>query len=201
MPRANVWLFAETLRRERLFIFTSTDLVRRFGWTKTPVRFLLHRYTQRGITVRLRRDLYALSGVYVPEPYVANRLSEPSYVSLETALALHHVIPETVYGVASITTKRARTFNVLGTAYSYHHVASKAFTGYAPLTRDGFTSLVADPEKALVDYCYLVVHGRRQPFDAERARLGELSRHKIERYARLYGDPRLGRLLHTILDQ
>lgn len=201
MKRANLGLFEDTLKKNKLFVFTAIDLSRLFGWSKTSIRFLLHRYTKRGITRRLKRGLYALASTYVPEAYVANRLYEPSYVSLETALSLHGVIPETVYGVTSITTKARRRFTVDRRDYSYHRIKIKAFTGYAPFAQGDFTCLLADPEKAFVDYYYLVVRGNRQRLDMERVRLDVLRPHIVEEYAELFGDARLTILLRGIFDK
>ncbi len=196
--RANLRQFEETLKKRRLFVFEPKDVVRLFGWSATSVKFLLHRYTKRGITVRLKNGLYAFNGVTIPEFYVANRLCEPSYVSLEAALSFHRLIPETVYTITSITTRIPRERSVLGREYRYHRVQPHAFTGYKPITQGDFTALVADPEKALVDYYYLVARGLRKPLDKERIRMNDLKRHKMNAYARLFKNGKLISLLTAL---
>jgi predicted transcriptional regulator of viral defense system len=197
--RANLRDFEAMLKKKRLFVFEPKDIVRLFGWSATAVQFLLLRYTKRGITVRLKNGLYALSGVTIPDFYVANRLCEPSYVSLEAALSFHRVILETVYTVTSITTRLPRERSALGHEYRYHRVQSSAFTGYKPVIQGDFTMLIADPEKALVDYYYLVARGLRKPLDKERLRLDDLKRDKINEYARLFKNKKLMLLLQILL--
>lgn len=196
--RANLREFEETLKKRRLFVFEPKDIVRLFRWSNTSVKFLLHRYTKRGITVRLKNGLYAFSGVTIPEFYIANRLCEPSYVSLEAALSFHRLIPETVYTTTSITTRAPRERSALGKEYRYHRVQSHSFTGYKPVVQGDFTALIADPEKAVVDYYYLVARGLRKPLDKERLRIKDLKRHQISTYARLFKNKKLMSLLETL---
>jgi predicted transcriptional regulator of viral defense system len=197
--RANLREFEETLKKGHLLIFSNEDIIRIFGWSKTSVKFLLHRYTRRGITTRLKNGLYMLSGATVSEFYIANRLCEPSYVSLETALSFHNIIPETVYAITSITTRATRVRTANGKSYQYHRILRSAFTGYKPLSLGDFTVLVAEPEKALVDHCYLVARGWRKPLDADRLRLKNLDRKKINDYARLFKSKKMIGLLENIM--
>lgn len=199
MKRANLRDFEETLRKRRLHVFSPLDIVRLFGWSPTAVRFLLHRYAKRGIVLKLRKGLYALAGVAIPDTYLANRLYEPSYVSLESALSIHGVIRETVYSVTSITARRTRRFGALGREFLYHQVQPRAFAGYSAMKRGDFTSLVALPEKALVDHYYLAIRGGRRPLDVDRLRLADLSAHSLRKYARLYNNKRLTQEIETLI--
>lgn len=125
------------------------------GATPVSAKFLLIRYTQSGLLRRLKRGLYAVEGE-LPSPWtLANRLYRPSYISLETALSYHRLIPETVYSVTSVTTRSTREFEVSGIGYSYRTIKRKAFFGYRAIRKDGETVLVAEKVKALADYLYL----------------------------------------------
>jgi hypothetical protein len=94
----------------------------------------------------------------MPHPFlVANRLVRGSYVSLQSALAHHGVIPEHVPVTTSMTTGRPqRRENPLG-SFEYHHVRPELLTGYR-LERlgDGQEALVATPARALADLVGLV---------------------------------------------
>ena len=74
------------------------------------VRRQLSRWVKDGRLLQLRRGLYALAPPYRrtrPHPFlVANRLVRGSYVSLQSALAHHGVIPEHVPVTTSVTTGR-----------------------------------------------------------------------------------------------
>ena len=125
------------------------------------VRRQLSRWVARGRVVQLRRGLYALAPPYrksEPHPFVvANRLVRGSYVSLQSALAHHGLVPEHVPVVTSVTTGRPqRRENVFG-AFEYHHCPPERLIGYRPETLGGGQeALVAAPAKALADLVHLV---------------------------------------------
>ena len=74
------------------------------------LRRQLSRWVTSGHLVQLRRGLYALAPPYrktEPHPFlVANRLVRGSYVSLQSALAHHGLIPEHVSVTTSVTSGR-----------------------------------------------------------------------------------------------
>ena len=120
----------------------------------------LARWRQRGLIVKLKRGVYMLNGndrkLYPEKPFVANQLYAPSYVSLEYALSFYGLIPEKAADVTSVTTKKTASFeNEIG-KFVYQHIRPKAFRGYKAF-RDpsGGTYLLAEPEKAAVDFVYL----------------------------------------------
>lgn len=120
------------------------------------VRRQLSRWVKSGRLVQLRRGLYSLAPPYRkvrPHPFlVANRLVPGSYVSLQSALAFHGLIPEHVPVTTSVTTGRPqRRENPLG-SFEYHHVRAEQLNGYRlEALGDDQEALVAAPEKALAD--------------------------------------------------
>ncbi|MBS1542476.1 MAG: hypothetical protein JST14_02480 [Bacteroidetes bacterium] len=89
-----------------------------------------------------------------PEPYLlANYIYGPSYVSLETALSFHGMIPERVYEVASMTTKASRRFSTDAGVYSYTKLPLPYYAyGIEQISfAEKQTALVASKEKALCD--------------------------------------------------
>ena len=106
---------SSVLRRYRIHLFTLEDLKNLFPNEKVKtIRNNFTRWLSKGYFVRLKRDLYEFVGydteLGIPDLYVANRLYEPSYVSLETALSIYSIIPEIAAGVTSVTTRPTRTF-------------------------------------------------------------------------------------------
>jgi hypothetical protein len=81
-------------------------------------------------------------------------------------------------------TGRTQTYESLDLHFSYQKVKEAAFTGYRPLTLEGQTVWVAEPEKAVADYLYFVHLGRKEM--NERFRWKGLNRTKILRYLRLF---------------
>lgn len=131
------------------------------GVDPADVRRQLSRWVQGGRLVQLRRGLYALAPPYrktEPHPFVvANRLVRGSYVSLQSALAHHGLIPEHVPVITSLTTGRAqRRENPFG-SFEYHHCPPDRLDGYRlDALGGGQEALVATPAKALADLIHLV---------------------------------------------
>jgi hypothetical protein len=137
------------------------------------LRRQLSRWVASGDVVQLRRGLYSLASPYrkaEPHPFlVANRLVRGSYVSLQSALAHHGLIPEYVAVVTSVTTGRPqRRENAFG-SFEYHHCPPEQLTGFrGEDVGGGQEALVATPAKALADLIHLV------PGADSSAYLGEL---------------------------
>ncbi len=187
------WLnVAKKLKEKEISIFSPRDIVIIFGATGTAAKFFVHRNAKKGLLVRLKKSkkgsLYAMAD-NMPDEYVtANRLYEPSYVSLDTALSYHKMIPETIYGITSVTTKATRTFEVSNICYQYFRIKKSIFTGYKPLRHKDKTILMAEPEKALADYLYFI-DLKKRALHFERLELKQISRKKLMQYIKLYSRP------------
>ena len=148
------------------------------------VRRQLSRWTKTGRLYQLRRGLYALAPPFQkvkPHPFlVANRLVPGSYVSLQSALAYHGLIPEVVPVTTSVTTLRPARWDTPLGACEYRHVKKELLFGYR-LTDldDGQKAFVATPEKALLDLVYLQPRGDAPEYLRE-LRLQNLERLELD---------------------
>lgn len=130
-----------------------------------------------------------------PHPFLlANRLVRGSYVSLQSALAHHGLIPEHVPVVTSVTTLRpGRRKTPLGD-FEYRHIKPGFFHGFVVVeVGEGQQAFVAGQEKALLDLLYLSPSSDSAEFVGE-LRLQNLERLDLEMLARLAvasGRPRL----------
>jgi len=89
----------------------------------------------------------------------ANRLYDPSYISLESALAYHQVIPETVLGVTSVSSRKTKQFESEWGTFSYRSVKPLYMFGYEIVETEGrWKFVIAKLEKAVLDYLYLNPH-------------------------------------------
>jgi len=189
--------FEREIRKKNIKLFTPLDIQRFLGRSNIAVRFLVHRLKKQGHIQRVKRGLYKLTDEQISELYLANKIYEPSYISLELALSYHRVIPETVYEITSITPKTTRRFETLGKVFSYRRLKKAAFTGYMAAKQGGMSYLIADPEKAFVDLSYFRMLDGLKPvsrFDKER-----INPAKALRYAALFGNPKLTGLIKTTL--
>ena len=119
----------------------------------------LNDWQKRGYIKPLARGYYALAGQDINEIFlfmVANKLYEPSYVSLESALAYYQVIPETVLGVTSISSRKTKQFESAWGVFAYRTIKPGYMIGYRVIeTSPRFKFKIASLEKALLDYLYL----------------------------------------------
>ncbi len=176
----------EILQKQGLTVFSSEEFRRATGFSPASVKHLLVRYARKGLVLKLkeRRGLYALKG-RPPHPWqLANRLLQPSYISLETALAHYGVIPESIYAITSVTPKVTRSFEALNLSFLFHRIKKEAYLGYRPLEIRGETVLVGEPEKAMADYLYFVHLGKKSL--NERIRWNRLKTKRVILYLRFF---------------
>lgn len=181
--------------------------VERSGPGRQAVRNQLNRWRAKGLIVRLKKGIYLLNKndrrVHPGLSYIANRLYEPSYVSMEYALSFYGLIPERVADITSITTKKTARFkNVVGN-FIYQHVKPPAFRGFKEIKeQSGLSYFLAEPEKAVVDFFYLNLAKFRRAsgslFDASFRfqNTGILRKKKLTEYAQLFHNNRLSGILH-----
>lgn len=193
----NWYEFNRRIKEKGIPLFSSLEVRRLFGVSKVAADFLLYRYAKKGFIKRVKRGLYVFTDALPPELFLANKLYEPSYVSLAFALSYHRVIPETVYEITSITTKATRRFETLEKIYSYRHIQPVAFTGYTTEKQKGLSFRIADPEKAFVDFTYFRILDGLKPLS--RFEKEKINPSKAARYATLYRDARLGSIIATTL--
>jgi predicted transcriptional regulator of viral defense system len=105
----------------------------------------------------VRRGLYIPGpevDLPIPNPFlIANHLRGPSYVSLESALSYHGMIPERVYEISSATLKTSKMYTTPVGRFSYRHLAAPYYSfGIKSIILDSQqVALVASPEKAVCD--------------------------------------------------
>ncbi|MEM6396019.1 MAG: hypothetical protein AAF741_06700 [Bacteroidota bacterium] len=86
---------------------------------------------------------------------IAYQIYPPSYVSLHSALKYHGFIPETVFEVTSVSTRKTKMIEFRNTRYRYRQIKDDLFWGYREETWRGLTYWLATPEKALIDLAYM----------------------------------------------
>jgi predicted transcriptional regulator of viral defense system len=116
-------------------------------------------WLNQGYIQALAGGYYALVDRAMDESYLfmaANKIYNPSYVSLESALAYYEVIPETVLGVTSVSSRKTKQYESRWGIFSYRSVKPQYMIGYQVIeTSPGKRFKIASLEKAIVDYLYL----------------------------------------------
>lgn len=184
----------KTLEKHKYYVFAYEDILSFYPKEKKyNLKKMVYRWTKKGWIYPLKRGLYELTypkNFTVPDMYIANKLYSPSYVSLETALSNYSIIPEVSMAVTSITTKPTRRFKNKHGLFIYRTVKPVAFAGYYVEKQGNFNILVAEPEKALIDYLYFRAY-RNKKFNLKDERLDKdviarLKKKKLSKYAKLY---------------
>jgi len=122
------------------------------------IRRLVSEWLKKKWLLELRRGVYLINDEDILSNIerfnIANLLYEPSYVSLESALSFHGLIPEGVTQVTSVCTRKtARFSNVLGT-FTYSNIKEDLLWGYSEQKLGKVEALLATPEKAILDMVY-----------------------------------------------
>ena len=118
----------------------------------------LDRWEDKGYLRRLRRGYWAFPERLGDERFLwlaANKMYGPSYVSLQKALKFYGLIPEEVFRVTSVGTRKTATFETPVGTFDYRHLKPELFWGYRWLAWEDRLIRVAEPEKAVLDLLYL----------------------------------------------
>jgi predicted transcriptional regulator of viral defense system len=154
------------------------------------------------------RGFYVFSGKKFNDDdlcLIANKLREPSYISIEYALQHYSLIPESVFLRTSISTKKTLTIkNKIGN-FSYRSIKKNLFFGYILEGQGKSKFKIAEPEKALLDILYLrtdikniedIASLRINP-DTYKEKVNNL---KLDSYLKIFNSPLLNKKV-TLLKQ
>jgi len=154
--------FREALKNK--LVFTSNDI------RKIDPGFHRRRlveWQKAGHISKIRNGYYCFSDQEKSEQllyYLANQIYKPSYISLTSALSFYKLIPEAVFSTSSVGTLKTSSFNTVYGRFDYRSIKPVLFFGYKLTkieavsfgSRSGsLTIKIAEPEKMILDYCYL----------------------------------------------
>jgi predicted transcriptional regulator of viral defense system len=118
----------------------------------------LSEWQKKGYIKKIHQGFYIFSDLPINEQVlflIANNIYSPSYISLEMAFSLYNLIPEGVYEITSVTSQKTGRFKTETGNFTYKHIKPELMFGYELKEYNGHRYLVAEIEKALLDYLYL----------------------------------------------
>jgi len=118
----------------------------------------LNEWQDKGYIKKVIRGYYIFSDLPLSEEIlfkIANRIYLPSYVSLESALSYYHLIPESIYGITSISTRKTYHFKTSIGEFIFRSIKLQLFFGYYLMNYKEQYLKMAEIEKAFLDYFYL----------------------------------------------
>jgi len=152
-----------------------------------------------GYIKKITKEFYFFSDLEINEQIlflIANKIYMPSYISLEMAFSYYGLIPESVYGITSVTSQKTNNFkNNLG-EFIYRHIKSELMFGYKLIKYKNHCFRMAEIEKAVLDYFYLNSNLETENDFAEIRFNGEefinkTNKKKLERYLREFNNKNL----------
>lgn len=183
-------------------IFSVSEFTKIFDIKPSAAKSFLSRNSKKKGShfSKLKRGVYVFS-INPPTKFeIANKVYQPSYISFETALSHYSIIPETVYTITSATTKRFNELNIKNSVFKYYRIKKKLFFGYIPKRIEGKTILIAEKEKALLDYIYFLSL-KKQPFN-ERLDLSKIDTDRLGYFVKYFKENiRKNKALITLINR
>jgi Predicted transcriptional regulator len=165
-----------------------------------------YEWQKKGYIKKLASQFYIFADKKISESennFIANKLFEPSYVSLESALRYYNLIPEVVFLTTSITTRKTKLIKTAVGNFQYRAVKENLFFGYKIIDFDGVAYKIAEPEKALLDFLYLRSDLKTEADFAE-LRMNEedyrktINQVKLNKYLELFDSATLGKKIKVL---
>jgi len=142
---------------------------------------------------KIRNGFYTFTDEKISEGlllYISNIIYKPSYLSLESALSFYNLIPEAVYLISAISTKKTSSFETPDASYIYRNIRKELFFGYDIVSVGDYTIKIADPQKAILDFLYFKLLNSKSELEGLRLNIPAarelISIPKIESYLSLY---------------
>lgn len=166
-------------------------------------------WVKKGYLVMPKRGIFVFADEQerVSAEEISSLFYEPSYISLEWALGYYGLIPEMVFTRTCVTTRTTRKFSNTFGAFLYRRIQPKLFFGYTPVTTPSGKYLLAEPEKALLDYLYFNRGKIKTKEDISELRINTdelrkiINQRNLERYLREFDIQKLDRITHAIISQ
>ncbi|MDZ7879658.1 MAG: hypothetical protein U5L45_18415 [Saprospiraceae bacterium] len=118
-------------------------------------------WQKKNYVQKVRNEWYRLTENHLDTPtlyFISNHIYNPSYISVESALAHYGFIPEGVFRHTAITTLKTQNFDTPIGLFTYQTLKPNLFFGYNLLNFNGFNYKIADPQKCILDFLYLNPH-------------------------------------------
>ncbi len=143
-------------------VFSYEDIRGVFG---SVDRRRLHEWAKKGYVSQVIKGHFVFPEFFGAEDLellISNKIYEPSYISTEYVMSLHSLIPEAVYTVTAVSTRKTNQFNTAAGNYTYQKIKDELFTGYGmKKIKINFTGKqterfvrIANLEKAFFDFIY-----------------------------------------------
>lgn len=118
----------------------------------------LSEWQKKSYIKKVAKGYYIFADLEINEPVlftIANKIFDPSYISLEMALSHYGLIPESVYGITSVTSRKTYKFASAIGHFSYRRIKPELMFGYELVNYQNHNFKIAEIEKAILDYFHI----------------------------------------------
>lgn len=183
------------LQKKQLSLFSLADFGRLFNIGNQQTLYKkIQRLADKNIIQKLMKGKYRFLLNPADDFSIANFLYQPSYVSLESALSLYGIITGFSYQITSLTVKKTRTINIDNKYFQYSQIVRPLFWGYEK--KEDF--LLAEREKALLDYIYFGLKGLRN-LSFDETDLFTVDKKRLVTYAKRFNNKQITGIINDIL--
>lgn len=184
-----------TLKQKNISLFTLSDFARLFNLKNSHTLYKkIQRLEEKKIIKKIINGKYVFNLSNTDEFTIANFIIRPSYISLESALSFYGIITGFSYSLTSVTTRSTKKIILDEKEYTYSHINPSLMWGYEK--KEQF--LIAQKEKAILDYCYFSLKGLRNPLDFDEVDLSQINKHKLLDYASQWGNEQILKIVKKI---
>lgn len=163
------------LRKIDKSFFTVSDFQKILKLKYDSTKKVLSRMIKKGVIIRLGRNIYVLADKGEDFTQIASQFCAPeAYVSFESALSAYGIINQIPYTVTMATYKYPKARPFLQSEIALRKIKKELFFGYKLVGK----TLLAEPEKALLDTLYLKSKGLTD-LPEEELNLIDISRRKF----------------------
>ena len=150
------WTTVLTEEARQNSIVRTGHLARRHGLSERAVRDALRRYEARGLVERVSTKIYInhFNQQFSARDLV-NVLRPRSYISLESALVERGIISQSPSVLTCVAPGYSRVFRSKTLNLVYRKISPDLYWGYEERATRYNKYLIAEPEKALLDWIYL----------------------------------------------
>jgi len=168
----------------------------------------LYEWQKRGLMIRLSNNYYGFADMPVNDQglrAIASRVYQPSYVGLQSALGYYGFIPEAVFQVISITTRRNKTLKNPVANFRYRKIKESLFFGYNAVDEGLDSFFISDPEKTILDMLYfLPASDQKDVLEEMRFNLREIRSRvnpvKIKDYLKIFDSPKMETAVKLLME-
>jgi predicted transcriptional regulator of viral defense system len=177
------WTDVLTDEARKNSVLRTDALVRKYKLSEPAVRNALRRYESKSLVERISTKLYINHfNQHFSSRDLVNTLRPNSYISLESALVDRGVITQNPSVLTCVTSGYPQTFRAKSVIIVYRKISPDLYWGFEENSTRYNKYLIAEPEKALLDWIYLTrQEGLPTPLDEINLQFLNLS--KLRAYA------------------